>query len=142
MDTLKEDVVVTMCMLEMTMPPMFFHIMMHLVLHLLEEVHMCGLAHKSWCIALNKWIKFWKGILGIPHALRLFDGGKIFHGQKVSNKLYCKIIIIVITLGFLFCFDWSIFRTILTKDWLVNINISNHKLCWQFLLSNTKTSYL
>jgi len=47
MDSLKKDVVVTMCMLEMTMPPIFFHTMMHLVLHLVEELHMCGLAHKS-----------------------------------------------------------------------------------------------
>lgn len=88
MDSLKKDVVVTMCMLEMTMPPIFFHTMMHLVLHLVEELHMCGLAHKSWCIALNKWTKFWKGILGIPHALRLFDGGKIFHGQIVFGASY------------------------------------------------------
>lgn len=55
---------------------------------------MCGLAHKNRCIALNKWTKFWKGILGIPHALRLFDGGKIFHGQKfrASYIVYATIL--------------------------------------------------
>lgn len=45
MDTLKKDVAITMCMLEMMMPPMFFDVMTHLVLHLVDELDTCGLVH-------------------------------------------------------------------------------------------------
>ncbi len=39
MHTLQEDAVaITMCMLETTMPPAFFDVMMHLILHLVEKL--------------------------------------------------------------------------------------------------------
>ena len=37
-DNLREDVAITMCLLEMTFPPTFFDIMSHLPLHLVEEL--------------------------------------------------------------------------------------------------------
>jgi len=43
MPKLKEDVVTILCMLEMEMPPAFFDVMTHLVLHLVEELDLCGL---------------------------------------------------------------------------------------------------
>jgi hypothetical protein len=60
MGTLKEDATITMCMLEMTMPPSFFDIMVHLILHLVDELDMCGLVHTRWmyCVeCLNKILK-------------------------------------------------------------------------------------
>jgi hypothetical protein len=45
MGTLREDAAITMCMLEMTMPPSFFDIMIHLILHLVDELNMCRLVH-------------------------------------------------------------------------------------------------
>jgi hypothetical protein len=56
MGTLKEDVAITMCMLEMTMPPSFFDIMVHLV----DALNMCGPVHTRWmyCVEhLNKVLK-------------------------------------------------------------------------------------
>ncbi len=41
----KNDVATTLCMLEMEMPPFFFDVMTHLVIHLVEEVDVCGPIH-------------------------------------------------------------------------------------------------
>ena len=41
MHSLKADVAVTMSMLEIHMPPIFFDVMSHLVLHLVEELELC-----------------------------------------------------------------------------------------------------
>jgi hypothetical protein len=60
MGTLREDVAITMCMLEMTMPPSFFDIMVHLILHLVDELDMCRPVHTRWmyCVEhLNKVLK-------------------------------------------------------------------------------------
>jgi hypothetical protein len=53
MGTLREDATITMCMLEMTMPPSFFDIMVHLILHLVNDLDMCGPIHTRWSIVLN-----------------------------------------------------------------------------------------
>jgi hypothetical protein len=45
MPMFKEDVATTLCMLEMEMPPSFFDVMTHLVIHLVEEVDVCGVVH-------------------------------------------------------------------------------------------------
>jgi hypothetical protein len=60
MVTLKENATITMCMLEMTMLPSFFDIMVHLILHLVDELNMCGCVHTRWmyCVeCLNKVLK-------------------------------------------------------------------------------------
>jgi hypothetical protein len=60
MGTLREDAAITMCMLEMTMPPSFFDIMVHVILHLVDELNMCRLVHTRWmyCVkCLNKVLK-------------------------------------------------------------------------------------
>jgi hypothetical protein len=45
MPMFKEDVATTLCMLEMEMPTSFFDVMTRLVIHLIEEVDVCGLVH-------------------------------------------------------------------------------------------------
>ncbi|CAH9085942.1 unnamed protein product [Cuscuta europaea] len=42
LDALQSEVVVTLCQLEMYFPPSLFDIMVHLVVHLVREVKMCG----------------------------------------------------------------------------------------------------
>jgi hypothetical protein len=59
MGTLREDATITMCMLEMTMPPSFFDIMVHLILHL--ELDMCGLIHTRWMYYVERLNKVLKG---------------------------------------------------------------------------------
>ncbi|KAI5350198.1 hypothetical protein L3X38_003089 [Prunus dulcis] len=47
-DKLEEDVVVTLCLLEKYFPPSFFDIMVHLVVHLVREVRLCGPVYFRW----------------------------------------------------------------------------------------------
>ena len=42
LDCLQEEVVETLCKLEMYFPPIFFDIMVHLIVHLVYEIKMCG----------------------------------------------------------------------------------------------------
>jgi hypothetical protein len=56
----KEDVATILCMLEMEMPPFFFDVMAHLVVHLVEELDLCSSVHIWWmyCIkCMNKVLK-------------------------------------------------------------------------------------
>jgi hypothetical protein len=71
MGTLREDAAITMCMLEMTMPPSFFDIMVHLILHLMDELDMCGPIHTRWmyCVeCLNKVLKGYVRNMAQPEA--------------------------------------------------------------------------
>ncbi len=61
MSTLKEDVAITMCMLEITMPPSFFDIMVHLIFHLVDELDMCGPVHTRWMYYVERLNKVLKG---------------------------------------------------------------------------------
>jgi hypothetical protein len=62
MGTLREDVAITMCMLEMTMPPSFFDIMVHLILHLVDELDMCGPVHTRWMYYVERLNKVLNGM--------------------------------------------------------------------------------
>ncbi len=42
---LKEDVAMTMVLLEQQFPPSFFYIMTHFLIHLVEELKICGPVH-------------------------------------------------------------------------------------------------
>jgi hypothetical protein len=58
-------------MLEMIMPPSFFDIMVHLILHLVDELDMCGPVHTRWmyCVEhLNKVLKGYVRNMAQPEA--------------------------------------------------------------------------
>ncbi len=57
----KEDVATTLCMLEMEMPPSFFDVMTHLVVHLVEELDVCGPVHIRWMYCIEWMNKVLKG---------------------------------------------------------------------------------
>jgi hypothetical protein len=61
MGTLREDATITMSMLEMIMPPSFFDIMVHLILHLVDELDMCGPIHTRWMYCVERLNKILKG---------------------------------------------------------------------------------
>uniref|UniRef100_A0A803MZA0 DUF4218 domain-containing protein n=1 Tax=Chenopodium quinoa TaxID=63459 RepID=A0A803MZA0_CHEQI len=48
LDALQADVVVTLCKFEMYFPPSFFDIMVHLILHLVREIKLCGPVFMRW----------------------------------------------------------------------------------------------
>ena len=45
MSALREDIAITLCMLEKKFPPVFFDIMTYLLMHLVEELDICGPVH-------------------------------------------------------------------------------------------------
>jgi hypothetical protein len=53
MHILQENVAITMCMLEMTMPPTFFEMMTHLIIHLVEDLDICGPIHTKWMYSIE-----------------------------------------------------------------------------------------
>jgi hypothetical protein len=63
MPTLKEDVATTLCMLEMEMPPSFFDVMTHLMVHFIEELDVCGPVHTRWMYCIEWTNKVFKGYL-------------------------------------------------------------------------------
>lgn len=60
---LKEGVITTLCMLEMEMPPTFFDVMIHLVLHLVKELNLCGLVSTHWMYCIERMNKVVKGYM-------------------------------------------------------------------------------
>jgi hypothetical protein len=60
MHKLKKDVVITLCMLEMEMPPFFFDFMKHLVLHLVEKLELCEPMNIKWMYCIERMNKVMK----------------------------------------------------------------------------------
>ena len=48
LDDLENEVAVVLCQMEMYFPPSFFDIMVHLVVHLVREIRLCGLVFLRW----------------------------------------------------------------------------------------------
>jgi len=60
MDSTNEEVAITLCLLELEFPPSFFDPITHLIVHLVEELHLCGLIHNWWMYLLKLHIKYMK----------------------------------------------------------------------------------
>ena len=45
-----------LCMLEVHFPPGFFDIMTHLVIHLVDEIEICGPVHARWCYSVERYL--------------------------------------------------------------------------------------
>jgi hypothetical protein len=67
----REDVAMTFCMLEMVMPPYFFNVMTHLVIHLFEEIDLCSPIHIRWMYRIKKMNKVLKGYV---QCMRQLEG--------------------------------------------------------------------
>ena len=46
----------TLCLLEIHFPPGFFDIMTHLVIHLVDELEICGPVHSRWCYSIERYL--------------------------------------------------------------------------------------
>ena len=53
-ENLREDVAITMCLVEMTFPPTFFDIMSHLPMHLVEELIILGPTQVRWMYPIER----------------------------------------------------------------------------------------
>ncbi|RVW95087.1 hypothetical protein CK203_025580 [Vitis vinifera] len=61
LDKLQNDLVVTLCLLEKYFPPSFFDIMLHLTIHLVREVRLCGPVYLRWMYPFERFMKVLKG---------------------------------------------------------------------------------
>jgi len=61
LDKLEDELVVILCELEMFFPPCFLDIMVHLVVHLVREVKLCGLVYLRWMYPVERYMKILKG---------------------------------------------------------------------------------
>ncbi|CAM8918517.1 unnamed protein product [Rhodiola kirilowii] len=51
---MKDDIIMILCKLEMVFPPAFFTIMVHLLIHLLEQVLLKGPVHYIWMYHIER----------------------------------------------------------------------------------------
>ncbi|RVW24082.1 hypothetical protein CK203_091324 [Vitis vinifera] len=58
---LQNELVVTLCLLEKYFPPSFFNIMIHLTVHLVREVRLCGPVYFRWMYPFERFMKALKG---------------------------------------------------------------------------------
>ncbi|RVW23622.1 hypothetical protein CK203_095835 [Vitis vinifera] len=61
LDKLQNDLVVTLCLLEKYFPPSFFDIMLHLTVHLVRNVRLCGPVYLRWMYPFERFTKVSKG---------------------------------------------------------------------------------
>ena len=67
LEKLEEDIVVTMCLLEKYFPPSFFTIMMHLTVHIVREVKLCGPVYLRWMYPFERYMKVLKNYVRNRH---------------------------------------------------------------------------
>ena len=60
-ETLFEECVETLCLMEKLFPPSFFDVMVHLTIHLVEELFICGPVHVRWMYPYERYFKILKG---------------------------------------------------------------------------------
>lgn len=46
----------TLCLFELWCPPRFFDVMSHLVIHLVDELAICGPVHAPWCYSIERYM--------------------------------------------------------------------------------------
>ncbi|XP_058760857.1 uncharacterized protein LOC131634221 [Vicia villosa] len=67
LEDLENEVVVMLCQLEMFFPPSFFDIMVHLIVHLVREIRLCGPIFLWWMYPIERYMKILKGYTKNPH---------------------------------------------------------------------------
>ena len=55
-DALRTLAAEVLCLLEVNFPPGFFDIMTHLVVHLVDELEVCGPVHARWCYSMERYL--------------------------------------------------------------------------------------
>ncbi|XP_062103143.1 uncharacterized protein LOC133814164 [Humulus lupulus] len=61
LDKLESEIIYTLCLLEQFFPPSFFDIMVHLTVHLVREVRLCGPVYLRWMYPFERYMKILKG---------------------------------------------------------------------------------
>jgi len=64
MGDLKKEVAITLALLEQEFPPSFFDVITHLLIHLVEELKLCGSIQTGWMYPIERYLKTLKGYVG------------------------------------------------------------------------------
>ena len=67
LDELENEAVVVLCQMEMYFPPSFFDIMVHLIVHLVREIQMCGPVVLQWMYPIERYMEVFKGYTKNQH---------------------------------------------------------------------------
>ena len=67
LDELQGEIVIILCQLEMFFPPSFFDIMVHLLVHLVREIKLCGPVYLRWMYPIERYMKILKGYVKNPY---------------------------------------------------------------------------
>ena len=54
LEEMQNQIILTLCHMEMIFPPSFFTVMVHLVVHLVEEVKLGGPVHYGWMYPVER----------------------------------------------------------------------------------------
>ncbi|XP_058755972.1 uncharacterized protein LOC131629194 [Vicia villosa] len=61
LDELENESIIILCQLEMFFPPSFFDIMVHLIVHIVREIRICGPVYLRWMYPFERYMKILKG---------------------------------------------------------------------------------
>ena len=67
LDDLENEAAIILCQLEMYFPPSFFDIMVHLIVHLVREIRLCGPVFLRWMYPVERYMKVLKGYTKNPY---------------------------------------------------------------------------
>ena len=67
LEGLQKDLVETLCLFEKYFPPSFFDIMIHLMVHLVREIRLCGPILARWMYGIERYMKVLKGYVQNRH---------------------------------------------------------------------------
>jgi len=67
LDDLENEAIVILCQLKMYFPPSFFDIMVHLIIHLVREIKICGPMFLRWMYPIKRYMKILKGYVKNPY---------------------------------------------------------------------------
>jgi len=67
LDELENEAIILLCQLEMYFPPSFFDIMVHLIVHLVREIRICGPVFLRWMYPIEWCMKIFKGYVKNPY---------------------------------------------------------------------------
>ena len=63
LNSLQKYVVETLCLIEKYFPPSLFDIMIHLCVHLVQEVQLCGPTYLRWMYPFERYMQVFKGYI-------------------------------------------------------------------------------
>jgi len=69
LDELENKAAIVLCQMEMYFPPSFFDIMVHLIVHLVREMRLCGPIFLCWMYPIEWYMKVLKGYTKNQHRL-------------------------------------------------------------------------